>query len=211
LVSTSTGDCSLNFIFRGSDGHRYAGTAGHCILGEGPFPVDAGETLWALGRGPIAYDGAGKRIGRYAYAILQDPKDFALIRIDKAVPVSAAMCYFGGPTGTNNSRAGGPIVLHHFGNGLAIGDVLPARTSVGATLANPDFVFANGVAMLGDSGSGVIDGAGQAVGVLVTIGAHMAGVTNTGVIGITRLKPQLDRAAYRLRTSLKLLTAPLSS
>lgn len=212
IVQTPIGLCSFNFLFKGSDGYRYMGTAGHCILGEGPFPVDAGEKVWALGKGPIATDGAGKRVGRFAYAILQDPKDFALIRLDKTVAASASMCYFGGPTGHNTTTATGPVILHHYGNGLVIGDVLPARTSLTTSLASPDHVFANGAAMMGDSGSGVIDDSGKAVGVLVTIGGHVGGVTDFGFIGITRLKPQLVRAVGKLKlTYLKLQTATLAS
>src|SRR5687768_1369030 len=30
-VVTSVGDCTLNFLFRASDGTRYIGTAGHCV------------------------------------------------------------------------------------------------------------------------------------------------------------------------------------
>jgi SAM-dependent MidA family methyltransferase len=41
----------------------------------------------------------GNRIGEFAYAILQDPKDFALIRLDPGVAANPQMCHFGGPTG----------------------------------------------------------------------------------------------------------------
>src|SRR5688500_18129194 len=37
VVVSDTGQCTLNFLFEGSDGNRYIGTAGHCILGESPI------------------------------------------------------------------------------------------------------------------------------------------------------------------------------
>ena len=86
------------------------GTAGHCILGESPVGGDVGEESWAPGTGPVASDADGNRIGEFAYAILQDPKDFAVIRLDAGVEASPQMCHFGGPTGTNTDhrlRAGG--------------------------------------------------------------------------------------------------------
>ena len=104
VVESDNGQCTFNFLFQGSDGARYIGTAGHCILGDDPLGGDAGEQSWAAGSGPEARDGAGNRIGEFAYAILQDPKDFALIRLDPGVAANAQMCHFGGPTGVNTDR-----------------------------------------------------------------------------------------------------------
>lgn len=74
IVTSDVGQCSFNFLFQGSDGVRYIGTAGHCILGESPLGGDVGEEAWAPGDGPEARDAAGARIGEFAYAILQDPR-----------------------------------------------------------------------------------------------------------------------------------------
>lgn len=211
VVQSDAGQCTFNFLFKGSDGNRYMGTAGHCILGESPTGGDVGERTWAPGTGPVAQDGDGKRIGEFAYAILQDPKDFALIRLDAGVPASPQMCHFGGPTGRNDALVQEPVVLHHFGQGLGLGTALPARTHLAPSMPDPDHVYANGVAIFGDSGSGVIDDTGKAVGVLVTIGVHTAQVgttTDAGTIGITRLAPQQARAAQALGIRLRLVTAP---
>src|SRR5258707_120140 len=107
----------------GSVGNRYIGTAGHCILGTSPFGGDVGEMAWAPGTGPEARDANGARIGEFAYAILQDPKDISLIRIDPQVEASAGMCHFGGPTGGNHDppRPFQPGVVHWFGNGIVAG------------------------------------------------------------------------------------------
>jgi hypothetical protein len=212
IVESDTGQCTFNFLFAGGDGRPYIGTAGHCILGESPFGGDVGEEAWAPGDGPEARDANGARIGEFAYAILQDPKDFALIRLDPGVAASAQMCHFGGPTGVNSDLTSGAVVLHHHGNGIAIGTVLPARTGVALGLPDPDHVFAQMLALPGDSGSGVISDDGRAVGVLVTVGVHTGSIgtggVDAGIVGITRLAPQVARAAQVLGTSVTPLTAP---
>jgi hypothetical protein len=142
VVNSDTGQCSFNFLFNGSDGRRYMGTAGHCILGESPVGGDVGEESWAPGTGPEASDADGNRIGEFAYAILQDPKDFAVIRLDPGVEASPQMCHFGGPTGTNTDQGSSPVVLNHFGNGIGVGTVLPARSAVAFGMPNPDHVYA---------------------------------------------------------------------
>src|SRR5438034_9204205 len=78
---------------------------------------------WAPGTGPEARDAGGNRIGEFAYAILQDPKDFSLIRLDAQVQASAGMCHFGGPTAVNEDQPGllQPVVLNWFGNGVGVG------------------------------------------------------------------------------------------
>jgi hypothetical protein len=214
IVNSNAGQCTFNFRFNGSDGRRYIGTAGHCILGESPIGGDVGEESWAPGNGPVARNSEGNRIGEFAYAILQDPKDFALIRIDNGVSANAAMCHFGGPTGTNTSQGSGAVVLNHYGNGLGVGSVLPARSAVALGMPDPDHVYAEGAVVPGDSGSGIIASAGGAVGVIVTTGVHLGslgtGGVDAGTMGVTRISPQVNRAEQVLGTSLTLQTAPLN-
>ena len=213
IVTSDAGQCTFNFLYNGSDGERYIGTAGHCILGDSPVGGDVGEESWAPGTGPVARDGEGNRIGEFAYAILQDPKDFALIRLDDGVQASPQMCHFGGPNGTNADQPSSPVVLNHFGNGLGVGSVLPARSALALGMPHPDHVFAQGAAVPGDSGSGVISSDGRAVGVLVTVGVHSSSIgtdgVDAGVVGITRIPPQEARAEQVLGTTLNLQTAPL--
>jgi hypothetical protein len=213
IVNSDTGQCSFNFLFAGSDGALYMGTAGHCILGESPVGGDVGESSWGAGEGPEARDADDVRIGEFVYAILVDPKDFALIRLDPDVTPSAQMCHFGGPTGVNSETTSGPVVLQHFGNGVAIGSVLPARSGVALGMPDPDHVFAQALALPGDSGSGIISNDGRAIGVVVTVGVHSGGVgtggVDAGVVGITRLAPQIVRAEEVLAIALSLELAPL--
>ena len=209
-LHSDIGMCTLNFLFEAPDHERFIGTAGHCILGEGPIADRAGEKLWPKGQGSVVKDGDGKRIGEFAYAVLQDPKDFGLIRLDPGVESNPEMCDFGGPNGINEDMSGDPTVLHYFGNGVGIGQTLPARSAVALGLPNPDHVFAAGLALPGDSGSAVISEDGRAVGVLVTVGVHGFGIDENGgidfgTVGITRIAPQLARASQALGIKLTMV------
>jgi hypothetical protein len=213
IVQTDIGSCTFNFLFAGSDGNRYIGTAGHCILAQGPVAGDVGEFTWAPGTGPVARDATGQRVGEFAYAIQQDPKDFALIRLDPGVEASPQMCHFGGPTGINNDITPLPVALQYFGNGLGVGTVLPARTALAIGTPDPDHVFAQGLTIPGDSGAAINSADGRAVGVVVTLGAHLGSIglggLDAGLMGITRLGPQLARAGEVLGLGFLLYTAPL--
>ncbi len=207
LVETPVGFCSFNFLFHGGDGSRYMGTAGHCILD------DDGEETWSSGSGPAALDSEGARVGEFAYAVLGGEKDFALIRLDAGVEASAQMCHFGGPTFLNDANPADPIVLNHYGQGVGVSVVTPGRTAVAFGMPDDDHVFAEGAVAPGDSGSGISSEDGGAVGVIVTVGVHVASLGTSGIdagtVGVTRLSPQLARASDQLGTSFELQTAPL--
>ena len=216
--------CTLNFLFRAADGTRFIGTAGHCILGSGESPLRTGEErtpevtekTWAPGSGPAAKDASGQRLGEFAYAVLGDPKDFALIRLDPGVDASPQVAFFGGPTGINTDRPDDPVMLAYYGNGVGVGSAVPARSALALGMPDPDHVYALGLAAPGDSGSAVISADGRAVGVLVTVGIGLApsgsgpASGNVGDVGITRLGPQLARAEQALGVRLDLESAPLN-
>jgi len=109
------------------------------------------------------------------------------------------MCHFGGPPGINSDQPADAVVLHHYGNGIALGTLLPARTGVALGMPDPDHAFAQAAAISGDSGSLVISDDGRAVGVLVTVAVHSSSIgvptVDAGVVGITRFAPQVARAA----------------
>lgn len=204
IVTSAVGQCTFNFMWRGSDGRTYMGTAGHCIL-----PSDGQEKKWAVGRAPVARDADGRRIGEFAYAVLKDPKDFSLVRLDRGVAASPQMCHFGGPTGVNADRTSPPtpVVLEQFGQGVLVGSIVPARTYVALGLPDPDHINALGVALPGDSGSGMMSSDGRAVGVLVTLGIGTE-AGQFGDVGITRIAPQIKRASAVTGISFALRTAP---
>lgn len=197
FFTSPIGGCSFNFLFNGSDGRRYIGTAGHCLVAEGK------ESKWAPGTGP-AIKVEGKTVGHAAYGILKGERDFGLIRLNDGVKASPQMCHFGGPTAMDTGRISGPVVLEHYGNGVVVSSLAPARTSIAMNTNDPDVVTAIGLATFGDSGSGITR-AGKALGVVVAIGINTATV---GDIFITRLPPQVARAQQVLGTTLRLQTAP---
>jgi hypothetical protein len=205
-IPSRQAQCTFNALFLGGDGDQYIGTAGHCINDEGV------EKQWPRGKGPVAQDGSGKRIGEFAYAILKDPKDLSLIRLDKGVNANPQMCHFGGPTAMAPNSAG-PAVLDQFGQGIAISNIIPGRTQLALSLADPDRLDSIGLATPGDSGSLVTTAAGGAVGVLVTtgfgVGFNSAGSPVLGNVGITRFAPQLVRATEVTGVKYTLQTAPL--
>jgi hypothetical protein len=186
--------CTMNFLFVGTGGTRFIGTAGHCSL-------DDGEEVYTPGQAPVAYDRTGKRIGEFAYAVNNEDHDFALVRLDSGVVASPQMCHFGGPTGLSDpSFTGSPDIVQHFGQGLVFGQTVSARSGAGH-LSQPGYHFATTAAIFGDSGSGVQLNDGKAIGVLVAI-------SPLGIV-ITRLAPQVERARQMLGLgSLDLQTAP---
>lgn len=219
-LESKGGFCTMNFLFKGSDGSRYIGTAGHCILGggvslpggdedaeedksTGPSPQ---ERVWAGGDGPEVMGRGDTRIGEFAYAVLSEPKDFALVRLDPGVEAKPDMAHFGGPTGINEDLTDDPVVLEFYGQSPGPGTLIPARSMVALNMPNADQVYANGPGAPGDSGSGVISADGRAVGVLVTGGIHTRG-SEYGIIGITRIAPQMRRASEVLGITLELVTA----
>lgn len=203
---TVEGQCTFNFLFKGSDGHRYIGSAGHCVLTE------HGEEVWSEGQGSPVLDRDQRPVGEVAYAVYQPAAsgyDFALVRLRKKIKAKPAMCWFGGPSGINDDLTGDPVALHYFGHGGFIGwephtdaNTLPGRSAIALDgMPDPEFVRATGAAFFGDSGSGVISADGRAVGVAVTL------LFGKNTLGITRLGPQLERAEDMLDTELKLRVA----
>jgi Trypsin-like peptidase domain len=201
--------CTFNFVFRGSDGRRYIGTAGHCVPDGSNGDSLHGEHKWRKRTGPVATDPNGAVLGHYAFAILKDPRDIALIRLARGVTPNPALCSWGGPTGINADITDQTVQLHFYGNGELFGNLSPARTLTAFGMPDPDEVHADGPISPGDSGSGVISADGRAVGVLVTVGVH-DGSAGYGLNGITRLPPQLPIAEKALGIHLRLMKAPLA-
>ncbi|HEX7277059.1 MAG TPA: hypothetical protein VF244_06760 [Acidimicrobiales bacterium] len=205
-VLTPVGQCTLNFLWKGSDGRHYIGTAGHCVL-EGTNQTQA---VYPPGQGPVARDASGHPIGEFAYGALDEVGDFALIRLDPAVPASPEICRFGGPSG----MAVGPIPLltplHHVGRGSLTGSLVPARTQLAIDGGDVRVLTGLGVASAGDSGSPVVGLDGQAVGVVVATGPALP-LAPTGLLVFSmRIAPEMGRAAAAMGIAFDLVTAPVA-
>jgi hypothetical protein len=181
MVSPS--GCTMNFVF--TDGtSNYIGTAGHCagngktVIAQIATRVDPTDTvivtLAAIGNVVKSWN-AG--IGR----------DFALVKINSGFKVVPGMAGALGPTGVFCGDPVGQPVMH-YGHGYIffveqgyakVGEVIPDLTLI--------FKFNNangfnwvGYGLPGDSGSGVMNAAGLAVGDL-THGIGVAGVPVPGL------------------------------
>ena len=117
VVESDAGQCTFNFLFQGSDGGATSAPRATASSASRPSAATSASRPGPPGPAPRRATATGNRIGEFAYAILQDPKDFALIRLDPGVEANAQMCHFGGPTGVNSDQGATPVVLHHFGQG----------------------------------------------------------------------------------------------
>ncbi len=203
-VLTPVGQCTLNFLWTGSDGRQYIGTAGHCLL-EG---TAHNQVVYQPGDGPPARDSAGHRFGEFAYAALDATSDFALIRLDPGVRASPEICRFGGPSGMTVGPVGALTPLHHVGRGSLTGSLVPARTQLTVDGHDVRVLTGLGVASAGDSGSPVVGLDGKAVGILVATGPALP-LAPTGLLVFSmRVAPEMGRASEAMAIAFDLVTAP---
>ena len=204
--------CTMNFVFSGSDGQNYVGTAGHCPL-SGRQAVET----YGPGDGIEAQDSTGTRIGEFAYAAVQRTPgtgiDFALIRLDRGIKPNPEMTFFGGPTGINNEINHEAQIVNGYGHGMVVGDVKPERQFLAAGgFDSEKLIVATGLAAPGDSGSPVTTEEEEALGVIVAISGMAqwsnGGIPYAGNTMIVRLRPNIALAEKRLGVRLKLGTAP---
>jgi hypothetical protein len=176
--------CTMNFVFR-SGTTNYIGTAGHCVAGgrtvvmqvaSRASPVEEGTVLVTLAAiGSVAKSwNAG--IGR----------DFALVKIDPGWPVVSGV---GGALGPTGVFCGDPLAqpVMHYGHGY-IFFVEQGYAKFGEVIPDVSLIFKPsaagfnwvGYGLPGDSGSGVMNDAGLAVGDL-THGLAVLGVPVPGL------------------------------
>src|SRR5919204_6352576 len=173
--------CTMNYIF--TDGtSSYIGSAGHCVGGtviaQIATRVDPTDsvivTLAAIGKTVKKWD-AG--IGR----------DFGLVKISPGFKVISGVSGAIGPTGVFCGDPVGQPVMH-YGHGYIFfveqgyakfGEVVPDLTLLVPFTTSDGFNWV-GYGLPGDSGSGVMDDAGLAVGDL-THGIAVAGLPVPGL------------------------------
>ncbi len=175
--------CTMNFVF--TDGtSKYIGTAGHCVAGgktviaQVSTRVDPTDTVFVT----LA------AIGNVVKTVNQGiGKDFALVKINsgfKVVPGMGAL----GPTGVFCGDPVGQPVMH-YGHGYIFfveqghpkfGEVIPDLTLL-VKFASPNGFNWVGYGLPGDSGSGVMNDAGLAVGDLT----HGIGILGVPVPGLS--------------------------
>jgi hypothetical protein len=181
MVSPS--GCTMNFVF--TDGtSSYIGTAGHCAsngktviaqVGTRVDPTDSVIVMLAAIGSVVKSWNAG--IGR----------DFALVKINPGFKVVPGMAGALGPTGVFCGDPVGQPVMH-YGHGYIFfveqgnakfGEVIPDLTLL-FKFASPNGFNWVGYGLPGDSGSGVMNAAGLAVGDLT----HGIGILGVPVPGL---------------------------
>jgi hypothetical protein len=200
-VFTAGAQCTSNFVFEDGSG-VYLGQAAHCS-GTGGQTETNGCTSGSLPLGtPVEVTGASKP-GTLVYnswlTMQADGEsnpdicaynDLALIRIDPADvgKVNPSVPGFGGPTGVGGVGGLGSTV-YSYGNSELRGGVTKLSPKQGVVIQNEGSGWSHVVATLtpgipGDSGSGFMNGSGQAIGILSTLQLAPLPATNgVGDIG----------------------------
>jgi hypothetical protein len=186
MTFTEGAQCTANFVF--SDGSStYIGQAAHCS-GTGAATETDGCDSASLPVGTqVEVDGA-TRPGTMVYnswitmqqAGETDPdtcayNDFALIKLDPAdVPnVNPSVPYWGGPNGLGGSTGVNEKVFSYGNSSLRLGvSTLSPKTGLSLGTDSGGWnhtVYTATPGIPGDSGSGFLDKAGRAFGVLSTV------------------------------------------
>jgi hypothetical protein len=183
---TAGGQCTANFIYT-AGGNTYIGQAAHCASTGAATDTD-GCLAGSLPLGtPVEITGAS-RPGTLAYSswlAMQESgetnadacayNDLALVRIDPADvgKVNPSVPGFGGPTGIGGPSAVGADVYSYGNSSLRLGitQLSPKRGIVVQTTGNgwSRTVYTVTPGIPGDSGSGFLNGSGQAIGTLSTV------------------------------------------
>jgi hypothetical protein len=201
MTFTEGAQCTANFVFSDSS-NVYIGQAAHCS-GTGAQTDTNGCTSASLPIGtPVDVNGASKpgtlvynswltmQAGNESNPDTCQFNDLALVKLDPAdVPnVNPSVPGFGGPTGVGGVGGLGSTV-YSYGNSELRGGVTKLSPKQGTVVQNEGNGWSHDVATVspgipGDSGSGFMNGSGQAIGVLSTLQiAPLAGSNGVGDIG----------------------------
>jgi hypothetical protein len=204
MTFTEGGQCTSNFVFTQAS-EVYLGQAAHCS-GTGGATETNGCDSGSLPVGtPVEIDGAS-RPGTMVYnswLTMQargetnsdacEYNDFALVRVDPAdvANVNPSVPGFGGPTGVGEAADGSTV--YSYGNSSLRGGVTKLSPKQGVVVATEGngwsrTVYTVSPGVPGDSGSGFLNSAGQAFGVLSTLQI----LPTAGSNGVGDLSNELD-------------------
>ena len=201
MTFTAGAQCTSNFIYQDASG-VYIGQAAHCS-GTGGNTETNGCDSGTLPVGtPVEIDGASHP-GTMVYnswATMQaggetNPdvcqyNDLALVKIDPAdvANVNPSVPGFGGPTALAPGAPGSGETVYTYGNSSLRGGVTVLSPKQGTVIGNQGNGWSTDVYTVspgipGDSGSGFMNSAGQAFGVLSTVQlAPLAGSNGVGTL-----------------------------
>ena len=196
---TKGAQCTSNFVFTDGAGRVYAGYAAHCAgkgsstdtngCTTGSYPLGTPVTFersgnpltsgTVVGHGRLAYSSwiTEHRLGMKGSGNTCSYNDLALVRVDKddVGKVNPTVPHWGGPVGINTTGLKTGASVYFYGNSSLYGgngQIAPkSGTSTGDSGKGWSHNFyTSPPGVPGDSGSGILDGSGRAVGVLSTIG-----------------------------------------
>jgi hypothetical protein len=179
----SPNGCTMNFVF--TDGtSSYIGTAGHCASAGQTVIAQIGTRVDPTDTVLVTLASIGTVVSSWNNGI---GKDFALVKINPGFKVVPGVAGGLGPTGL---FCGDPVAqpVMHYGHGYIFlvgqgnakfGEVVPDLTLL-VPFTTPDGFNWVGYGLPGDSGSGVMNDAGLAVGDL-THGIGVAGLPVPGL------------------------------
>jgi hypothetical protein len=175
--------CTMNFVF--TDGtSSYIGTAGHCVQGGNTVIAQIATRVDPTDTVIVTLAAIGNVVRSWNSGI---GRDFALVKIDPGFDVVPGMAGALGPTGVFCGDPVGQPVMH-YGHGYVFfveqgyakfGEVIPDLTLL-VKFTSPNGFNWVGYGLPGDSGSGVMNDAGLAVGDL-THGIGVAGLPVPGL------------------------------
>jgi hypothetical protein len=175
--------CTMNFVF--TDGtSSYIGTAGHCVSGGRTVIAQVATRVDPTDSVIVTLAAIGSVVKSWDQGI---GKDFALVKINSGFKVVPGMAGALGPTGV---WCGDPVAqpVMHYGHGYIFfveqgyakfGEVIPDLTLI-FKFTSPNGYNWVGYGLPGDSGSGVMNDAGLAVGNLT----HGIGILGVPVPGL---------------------------
>ncbi|WP_435743108.1 hypothetical protein [Nocardioides sp. SYSU DS0663] len=197
---TEGSQCTANFVFTDNAGAVYVGYSAHCAGTGAATDTDGcladslplGTRVTFNRGGSLLSEGTRVGGGRLVYSSWEamdrvgttDPNacaynDFALVKVDAADEgkVNPSIPFWGGPTGIDTDGTTAGERVYSYGNSsLRLGvELLSPKTGISlgdapadAGWSHPLYTLTPGVP--GDSGSAFVDGDGEAIGTLSTLG-----------------------------------------
>jgi hypothetical protein len=223
MMYTDGAQCTANFVYTDGAGNTYLGYAAHCAgtgsstdtNGCTTKSLPLGTKVTFSDDGNPASDGTTVGSGTLAYSSWLTMQkngekdantcaynDLALVKIDPAdvSQVNPSVPGFGGPTKASTATLNAGDKVYSYGNSslrAGISQLSPKYgTSIGDDPADggwshPVYTVTPGIP--GDSGSGLLDANGDAIGVLSTVAiAPLAGSNNFGDLGKELAYAQAD-------------------
>ncbi len=223
MMYTDGAQCTANYVYTDGSGNTYLGYAAHCAgtgsstdtNGCTTKSLPLGTKVTFSDDGNPASDGTTVGSGTLAYSSWLTMQkngekdantcaynDLALVKIDPADvgKVNPSVPGFGGPTKASTATLNAGDKVYSYGNSSLRAGISQLSPKYGTSLgddpadggwSHPVYTVTPGIP--GDSGSGLLDANGDAIGVLSTVAiAPLAGSNNFGDLGKELAYAQAD-------------------